>query len=559
MSGRDPRSRSRAMLEGPDRAGARAMLRAFGLSDDDFRKPQVGVGATWNKVTPCNAGLDVLREAAADHLNGGGVVAYEFDTISVSDGISMGSDGMRASLVSRDWIADSVELMMRAHGYDGLLGIAGCDKSIPGMLLAIVRLDLPAVFAYGGSLAPGRVSERDISLQDVYEAIGARSQGLISYEELKSVEMAACPGIGTCAGMFSANTMASISEALGLTVPGMAAPPAADADRMQVLHQAADALLIALKAGIRPSDILTRQSMENATAVASALGGSTNACLHLLAIAAEAGIEFSLADIDRISRRTPQLADMKPAGRYMMRELHLAGGVPAVMRALLSAGLLHGDALTITGRTIAEQIETFPAGQSHPVLRTAANPVKKRGGYAVLSGSLAPDGAVTKIANEVRMYHKGPARCFDSERAGAEAVRNGLIAPGDVIVLRYEGPVGGPGMPEMTALTGAIVGAGLGGKVALITDGRFGGGTKGLCIGHIAPEAALGGPLALVRDGDVIEIDVEGGRLDVEVLAAELESRRAGFRPPAPRYRDGVLAKYAKLVTSAAKGARCVP
>jgi dihydroxy-acid dehydratase len=559
MTDNDPRSHSRAVLDGPHRAGARAMLRAFGLTDEDFKKPQIGVGATWNKVTPCNAGLDVLRATAAQHLNQNGVVAYEFDTIAVSDGISMGSEGMRASLVSRDWIADSVELVVRAHGYDGLIGIAGCDKSIPGMLIAIVRLNLPSVFAYGGSLAPGRLPEKDISLQDVYEAIGARSQGLISNEQLTAVEKAACPGIGTCAGMFSANTMASIAEALGLTVLGMAAPPAAAADRLQVIHQASDALLLALNAGIRPSDILSRKSLENATAVASALGGSTNACLHLLAIAAEARIDFTLADIDAISRRTPQLADMKPAGRFMMRELHIAGGVPAVMRELLAAGLLHGDTMTITGRTLAQQIDSFPAGDSHPVLRTVANPVKKRGGYAILAGSLAPDGAVTKIANESRMYHKGSARCFDSEQEGAQAVRDGRIAPGDVVVLRYEGPVGGPGMPELTALTGAIVGAGLGEQVAVITDGRFGGGTKGLCIGHIAPEAALGGPIALVRDGDIIEINVESGRMDLHVSAEDITRRRAAFRRPVPRYTEGVLAKYAKLVTSASKGARCVP
>lgn len=559
MTDKDPRTHSRAVLDGPHRAGARAMLRAFGLTDEDFKKPQIGVGATWNKVTPCNAGLDTLRQTAAHRMNRGGVVAYEFDTISVSDGISMGSEGMRASLVSRDWIADSVELVVRAHGYDGLFGIAGCDKSIPGMLIAIVRLNLPAMFAYGGSLAPGRLPDKDISLQDVYEAIGARAQGLISNEELTDVEKAACPGIGTCAGMFSANTMASVAEALGLTVPGMAAPPAAAADRVAVIHQASDALLQAVKAGIRPSDILTRKSLENATAVASALGGSTNACLHLLAIAAEARIDFTLADIDAISRRTPQLADMKPAGRFMMRELHVAGGVPAVMRELLNAGLLHGEALTMTGRTLARQIESFPAGQAHPVLRTAADPVKKRGGYAIVSGSLAPDGAVTKIANESRMQHQGPARCFDSEEQGAQAVREGRIAPGDIVVLRYEGPVGGPGMPEMTALTGAIVGAGLGGQVALVTDGRFGGGTKGLCIGHVAPEAALGGPIALVRDGDIIEIDIEKGRMDLHVAPEELERRRAAFRPPKPRYTEGVLAKYAKLVTSASKGARCVP
>lgn len=559
MSAGDRRSRSRAMLEGPHRAGARAMLRALGLTDGDFQKPQVGVGATWNRVTPCNAGLDVLRQAAAEHLNSRGVVAYEFDTIAVSDGISMGSEGMRASLVSRDWIADSVELMVRAQGYDALLGIAGCDKSIPGMLMAIVRLDMPAVFAYGGSLAPGRVRGRDISLQDVYEAIGAHAQGLISVSELDEVERAACPGVGTCAGMFSANTMASVSEALGLTIPGMATPAAAAADRMSVLHQSADALLHALELGIRSSTILTRESFENATAVAAALGGSTNACLHLLALAAEARIEFTLWDIDRISRRTPQLADMKPAGRFMMRELHLAGGVPAVMRELLSAGLMHGDALTVSGKTIAEQSMAFPAGLQHPVLRTTGNPVKGRGGYAVLRGSLAPDGAVTKIANEARMTHRGPARCFDSEQAGAEAVRQGLVAAGDVVILRYEGPVGGPGMPEMTALTGAIVGAGLGGSVAVVTDGRFGGGTQGLCIGHVAPEAALCGPIALVENGDFIEIDVDAGRLHIDVNADELEARRLKLRVPDARYRDGVLAKYARLVTSASKGARCVP
>lgn len=555
----DSGARSRAMLEGPQRAGARAMLRALGLTDVDFAKPQVAVGATWNRVTPCNAGLDVLREAAARRLSRSGVVAYEFDTISVSDGISMGSEGMRASLVSRDWIADSVELMIRAHGYDAFLGIAGCDKSIPGILMAMVRLDVPAMFAYGGSLQPGRVANRDISLQDVYEAIGARTQGLISNDELGVIERAACPGVGTCAGMFSANTMASVAEALGLTVLGMAAPPATDPERLLVLHRAADALIQAMDRGTCPSDILTVQSFENAAAVASTLGGSTNACLHLLAIAAEANIPFTLADIDRVSRKTPQLADMKPAGKFMMRELHLAGGVPAVMRELLSAGLLHGEARTLTGRTLAEDIQLFPAGQPHAVLHTMDDPIKERGGYAVLSGSLAPDGAVTKIANQEWTRHRGVARCFDSEQQGADAVRRGLILRGDVVVLRYEGPVGGPGMPEMTALTGALMGAGLGGHVALVTDGRFGGGTQGLCVGHVSPEAAVGGPLALARDGDMIEIDVEAGRLNIEVTESELQRRRAEFIPPKPRYTQGVLAKYARLATSASLGARCIP
>lgn len=559
MNAKDPRSKSREMLEGPHRAGARAMLRAFGLGDEDFRKPQVGVCATWNKVTPCNAGLDELRRMAAQRLNSSGVVAYEFDTISVSDGISMGSEGMRASLVSRDWIADSVELVARAQGYDGWVAIAGCDKSIPGMLLAMIRLNLPSVFTYGGSLAPGQVGERTISLQDVYEAIGAHAQGLITAGELAAVEKAACPGMGTCAGMFSANTMASVTEALGLTVPGMASPPAAAHDRALVLHRAVDAFVVALEQGIRPSDVLTVRSFENATAVAAALGGSTNACLHLLAIAAEAGIDFTLKDIDRISRRTPQLADMKPAGRYMMRELHLAGGVPAVMRELLGAGFLHGGEMTLSGQTIAAQVEASPAGMPHPVLRSVANPVKTRGGYAILTGSLAPDGAVSKIANEGRMTHTGPARCFDSEQAGAEAVRKGQVLPGDVVILRFEGPVGGPGMPELTALTGAIVGSGLGGKVAVVTDGRFGGGTQGLCIGHVAPEAAVGGPIALARDGDEIAIDVEAGSLELNVPKEVLKQRAADFTPPAPRYQSGVLAKYARMATSASRGARCLP
>lgn len=533
------------------------MLRAFGLGDEDLARPQIGVAATWNKVTPCNAGLDVLRQRAAFRLAGGGVTPYEFDTISVSDGISMGSKGMRASLVSRDWIADSVELVITAQGYDGFIGLAGCDKSIPGMLMAMIRLDVPAAFAYAGSLAPGHVDDRDISLQDVYEAVGAEASGSISAQDLAKVERAACPGLGTCAGMFSANTMASVAEALGLTVADMASPPASHADRLRVTDAAADALLVAVAKGITPRSILTRTSFENATAVAAALGGSTNACLHLLALAAEAGIDFTLDDIDRVSRRTPQLADMKPAGRYMMRELHFAGGVPAVMRELLAAGLIDGSAPTIVGNTIADQIADGSDRSSHPVLRSASDPIKPRGGYAVLKGSLAPDGAVMKIANESRLSHRGPARCYDSESDAAEAVRRGDVRPGDVVVLRYEGPVGGPGMPEMTALTGAISGSGLGTGIAVVTDGRFGGGTKGLSIGHVSPEAAMGGPIALVVDGDMIDIDVEEGRIELEIAAEELEARNRALRAPAPRYTEGVLAKFAKLTTSAARGARC--
>jgi dihydroxy-acid dehydratase len=534
------------------------MLRALGYSDADFEKPQIGVAATWNRVTPCNAHLDELRGEVAAELTALDLLALEFDTISVSDGISMGNPGMRASLVSRDWIADSVELVAHAEGFDGLVGLAGCDKTIPGMLLALIRLDLPSVFAYGGSLRPGLFRGTKVSLQDVYEAIGAHEAGLIDGDDLDELERVACPGAGTCAGMFSANTMASVAETLGLTVLGMAAPPANHPDRRAVLAQAAGALLHALEAEIRPSTILSKASFENAIAVAATLGGSTNACLHIPALAGEAGIEFGLADIDRISRRTPQLANMKPAGRFMMEDLHAIGGVPAVLHELLEAGLIDGEALTVTGRTLGEEVEAFPLPpHDGEVVRTAANPVKPRGGYAVLFGSLAPDGGVTKIANEAKSSHVGPARVFDDERTAFEAVRAGTIQKGDVIVLRYEGPKGGPGMPEMTALTGALFGAGYRDDVALVTDGRFGGGTRGIAIGHVSPEAAAGGPIAAVRDGDVVTIDIENGRLDVDVTAAELGSRLAALAPPEPRHRTGVLAKYARLVGSAATGARC--
>jgi dihydroxy-acid dehydratase len=550
------RRRSSEIYDGPRGAAPRAMLRALGYDDEDFRKPQVGVGATWNRVTPCNANLGEIRADVAQELTRQGVLALEFDTISVSDGIAMGNEGMRASLVSRDWIADSVELVAHGERFDGVVGIAGCDKTIPGMLMALIRLDLPGVFGYGGSLRPGRFRGRDVSLQDVYEAIGAREAGHIDDAELDELERVACPGYGTCAGMFSANTMASVAEALGLTVLGMAAPPASHPDRVGVLRRAATALVQALEDWRRPSDILTKVSFENATALAAALGGSTNACLHLPALAGEAGIDFGLADIDRISRRTPQLAEMKPAGRFMMEDLHLVGGVPAVLRELLDAALIDGDAETITGRTLGEELASVARVEDPPtpVLRTVADPVKPRGGYGVLWGSLAPEGAVIKIANQSQLRHRGPARVFESERDAFEAAKDGVIQPGEVVVLRYEGPVGGPGMPEMTALTGAIFGTGLT-DVAVVTDGRFGGGTKGMAIGHVSPEAAVGGPIALVRDGDWIAIDVDAGTIDLEVDAAEFAARTAV--PPARRYTSGVLAKYARLAGSAATGARC--
>jgi dihydroxy-acid dehydratase len=547
------------VYDGPRGAAPRAMLRAMGYTDADFRKPQIGVAATWNRVTPCNAHLDDLRGEIAGHLAALDLLALEFDTISVSDGISMGNPGMRASLVSRDWIADSVELVAHAEAFDGLVGIAGCDKTIPGMMLALIRLDLPSVFGYGGSLRPGVYRGKKVSLQDVYEAIGAHEAGLIDGDALDELERVACPGAGTCAGMFSANTMASVAETLGLTILGMAAPPANHPDRRAVLAQAATTLVHALESEITPSTFLSKASFENAMAVAAALGGSTNACLHIPALAGEAGIEFGLADIDRVSRRTPQLADMKPAGRFMMEDLHAIGGVPAVLRELLAAGLIDGDARTVTGRTIGEEVEAFafPASDVE-VLRTAADPVKPRGGYAVLWGSLAPEGGVTKIANEVRSSHTGPARVFDDERVAFEAVRAGTIQKGEVIVLRYAGPKGGPGMPEMTALTGALFGAGYRNDVALVTDGRFGGGTRGIAIGHVSPEAAAGGPIAAVQNGDTVTIDIDSGRLDVDIPADELERRLAAVVHPEPRYRTGVLAKYACLVGSAATGARCI-
>ena len=553
----DTRANSASVYDGPDRAGARAMLRGLGVTDEQLTRPHVGVAATWNRVTPCNAGLDLIRARAAGVLDAEQLLPFEFDTIGISDGISMGAEGMRASLVSRDWIADSVELVVRAEGFDGLFAIAGCDKTIPGMLLAMVRLDVPAVFAYAGSLAPGRLDGRDISLQDVYEAIGRHRTGEIDDAQLDRVERAACPGIGTCAGMFSANTMASVAEALGLTVPGMASPPAEHPDRLGVTALAATALAGAVRSGLRPSQILTRESFENAATVASTLGGSTNGVLHLLALAAEAGIPFTLRDIDRVSRRTPQLADMKPAGRYMMRDLHAAGGVPVVIAELIRAGLVHGDARTVTGRTLAEEVGSSPRLQ-HPVVRPSSNPLRSRGGYVALFGTLAPQGAVTKVANQRIVSFTGPARCFDSEKQAAAAARAGEIVAGDVVVLRYEGPVGGPGMPEMTAFTGELIGAGIGREVAVVTDGRFGGGTQGLAIGHVSPEAAEGGPIALVRDGDLVVIDMEEGILDLEVPPTVLEERRRRLVQPSPRYESGVLAKYAQLATSAAVGARCV-
>jgi dihydroxy-acid dehydratase len=534
------------------------MLRAMGWTSEDLQLPQVGVAATWNRVTPCNMHLDDLAVTAGEELKALRVLPLLFHTISVSDGIAMGTEGMRASLPSRDWIADSVELVVHAERMDGLMAIAGCDKTLPGMMMAMIRLDLPSIFAYGGSIRPGCFRGRDVSIQDVYEAIGAHATGRMSLEELTELECVALPGKGSCASMYTANTMATVSEALGLTVPGMASPAAEDAARDDMLRRAAAALVEALENDRRPSTILTKASFENAIAVAASVGGSTNACLHLPALAGEAGIDFGLADIDRISSRTPQIVEMRPAGRYMMQDLHVEGGIPVVMRELLDSGLIDGDALTVTGQTIAEalaDVRRSPEPRS-AVLHSVAEPVKKSGGYSVLWGNVAPEGAVIKVANQAANRHRGPAKVFASEHEAFRAVSDGRIVAGDVVVVRYQGPKGGPGMPEMTHLTAAIVGAGLVEHTALLTDGRFGGGTQGISVGHISPEAAVDGPIAILRDGDMIEIDAEARRLEVELSSDEIAARLASVEHPPPRYASGVLAKYARLVGSAATGAR---
>ena len=552
------RKRSLEVTGGPTQAAARSMLRAMGWTTEDLQLPQAGVAATWNRVTPCNMHLDELALVAADELKRLRVLPLVFHTISVSDGIAMGTEGMRASLPSRDWIADSVELVMLAERMDGLFAIAGCDKTLPGMLMAMIRLDLPSVFAYGGSIRPGCFRGNDVSIQDVYEAIGAQATGKMSLEDLTELECVALPGKGSCASMYTANTMASISEALGLTVPGMASPAAEDPAREEIVRRAAAVLVDALEHDRRPSTVLTKASFENAMTVAAALGGSTNACLHVPALAGEAGIDFGLADIDRISRQTPQIAEMRPAGRFMMQDLHVEGGVPVVMRELLDAGLLDGDAMTVTGRTMAESLAGVARSPEPrtPVLHTVGDPVKSTGGYAVLWGNLAPEGSVIKVANQESNRFRGPARVFQTEQEAFQAVSDGRVVRGDVVVLRYQGPKGGPGMPEMTHLSGAIVGAGLVEETALLTDGRFGGGTQGISVGHVSPEAAVGGPIAILRDGDVVEIDAEASRLHVDLPDEEIAARLATVEHPPPRVASGVLAKYARLVGSAATGAR---
>jgi dihydroxy-acid dehydratase len=559
----DLKPRSREVTDGLEKAASRGMLRAVGMGDDDFAKPQIGVASSWNEITPCNLSLDRLAKASKDGVHAGGGYPLEFGTISVSDGISMGHEGMHFSLVSREIIADSVETVMQAERLDGSVLLAGCDKSLPGMLMAAARLDLAAVFLYAGSILPGRAklsdgTEKDVTIIDAFEAVGACARGLMSREDVDTIERAICPGEGACGGMYTANTMASAAEALGMSLPGSAAPPATDRRRDGFARKSGIAVVELLRRGITARDILVKEAFENAIAVVMAFGGSTNAVLHLLAIAYEAGVPLTLADFTRVGAKVPHLADVKPFGAYVMNDVDRIGGVPVVMKALLDAGLLHGDVMTVTGETMAENLRHIaPPDPDGKVLRALNKPIHPTGGITILHGTLAPEGAVVKSAGFDSDVFEGTARVFERERAALDALENGTITAGDVVVIRYEGPKGGPGMREMLAITGAIKGAGLGKDVLLMTDGRFSGGTTGLCVGHVAPEAVDGGPIAFVRDGDRIRLDVSKGTLDVLVDADEFEARKADFEPLPPTYTTGVLAKYTKLVGSAAVGAVC--
>lgn len=554
----DIKPRSRDVTDGIQKAAARAMLRAVGLTDDDWVKPQIGIASAWNEFTPCNVSLRRLAQSAKEGVRAAGGVPMEFGTITVSDGISMGHEGMRASLVSREVITDSVETVIHAERFDGFVGLAGCDKSIPAMLMAAARLNLASVFVYNGSTMPGVYKGNNIDITTVFEAVGACAAGTMTEDELGDIERAACPGEGACGGMFTANTMSSIAEAMGMSLPGSASAPAIDLSREDDSRRAGEAVVNMLRLGIRPRDIMTKKAFENAIAVTNAFGGSTNAVLHLLAIANEAGVELSLDDFNRIADKVPHIADTKPGGKYHMSDIHRIGGVPVVLKLLLDAGLLHGDVMTCTGKTMAENlVDVNPPDPDGDVIHPLSDPIHTEGGINILKGTLAPNGAVVKVAGLTKdqLQFEGPARVFDGEDGAMDAIMERSIVPGDVIVIRYEGPKGGPGMREMLAITGALKGAGLGSSVALITDGRFSGGTWGFCIGHVAPEAVDGGPIAFVREGDRIRIDVPTKALDLLVDAAEIEKRKVGWAPNPPRYTTGVLGKFAKLVQGADKGA----
>ncbi|MEP7003069.1 MAG: dihydroxy-acid dehydratase [Chloroflexota bacterium] len=551
----EPRSRSHVMIDGPNRAPARAMMRGAGYTDDDFTKPLIGVAHSWIEIMPCTMHLRAIAEWVKEGIREAGGTPVECNTIAVSDGIAMGTEGMKASLVSREVVADSIELVVRGHQLDALVAISGCDKTIPGCVMALARLDVPGLMLYGGSIMPGRFEGRDVTIGDVFEAVGAHNAGTLSEAKLEELERVACPGAGACGGQFTANTMATAFEAMGISPAGSSGVPALDPRRKAVAVEAGKLVMKLLKEDQRPSKVITRDGLENAIAAVMATGGSTNAVLHLLAVAREAKVELSIDDFDTISARTPLLADMKPWGRFTGPDMDKAGGIMLVLQRLLDAGLLKKHALTVTGRTIGEEARAVTETSGQEVVRPLATPLSTHGGLVILRGSLAPDGCVTKVAGHEMPTTTYAARVFDREEDAFAAVEDKKVVAGDIVVIRYEGPKGGPGMREMLAVTGALVGAGLGDKVALVTDGRFSGATHGIVVGHVAPEAAAGGPIGLVKDGDKITIDVSKRRIDLEVEDAELAKRRAAWRAPESRYKTGVLAKYAKLVSSASEGA----
>jgi dihydroxy-acid dehydratase len=547
--------RSKDITQGPERAPARSYLRAMGLTDDDMEKPFVVIANLASDVTPCNVHLDRFAQAAKEGVRQAEGTPFEFGTITVSDGISMGTEGMKASLVSREVIADSIEVVTFGERMDGLITVAGCDKNMPGCMMAIARLNIPSIFIYGGSIMPGQFQGHDVNIQDVFEAVGAYATGKMSLDQLQDLECHACPGEGSCAGLFTANTMSTAIEVMGMSLPGDASIPAIDPRKVEEARQAGRTLMRLLEEDVRPRDILTRKAFENAITVVLAMGGSTNAVLHLMAIAREAEVDLGLSDFDRISRQTPYIADMRPGGRYVMADLHRYGGVALVAKRLLRAGLLHGDAMTVTGKTLQENMEAIETIEDQPVVYPVESPRSRTGGLAILYGNLAPEGAVIKVAGHQEKVYQGPARVFDQEEAAFQAIQRREIQPGDIVVIRYEGPRGGPGMREMLAVTGALIGQGLGDSVALVTDGRFSGASHGPMVGHVAPEAAVGGPIGLLREGDIITLDIPERRLDVNITEEEIASRRSVWQPMPPRYTTGVFAKYAKLVSSAAEGA----
>jgi dihydroxy-acid dehydratase len=547
--------RSGVITDGPDRSPSRAMLKAAGFTDEDLRRPIVGVANTWIEIGPCNYHLRRLAAKVKEGIRAAGGTPMEFNTVSISDGISMGAEGMKCSLISREVIADSIELVARGNHFDALVCLSGCDKTNPGVVMALARLDIPGLALYGGSIAPGHLGDKDLTIQDVFEAVGAYASKRINAEQFLAVENAACPGAGACGGQFTANTMSTVMEFLGISPMGSNGIPATVVEKDEAAFNAGKLVMDLLRRDLKPSQILTRKAIENAIVSVAATGGSTNAVLHLLAIAREAGVELTIDDFDTISDRTPLIADLKPGGRFVANDLYKAGGIPLVAKRLIDAGLIHGDTITVTGKTIAESAQMIKESPGQEVVRPMSQPLKATGGLVILKGNLAPEGCVVKVAGHERLIHQGPARVFDREEDAFQAVQQGKIKANDVIVIRYEGPKGGPGMREMLGVTAALVGAGLGDSVALITDGRFSGATHGLMAGHVAPEAAHGGPIAAVRDGDTIIFDIKARRLDLEIPEAEIKSRLSRWTAPAPRYKTGVMAKYAKLVSSASEGA----